>query len=55
MLMTMFKSPPKKGEEERPARLRAPDLVTLLVRRINELVFFIQSDRFVPAHANIRL
>lgn len=53
LLMTVFERPPEKGEEERPVRLRAPDLETLLVRWINELVFFIQSHGFVAVHADI--
>ncbi|MDP8952355.1 MAG: archease [Actinomycetota bacterium] len=55
LLMAIFERPPEKGEEERPARLRAPDLETLLVRWINELVFFTQSDGFVPVRADIRI
>jgi SHS2 domain-containing protein len=55
LLMTVFERPPKKGEEERPVRLSAPDLETLLVRWINEIVFFIQGDGFVPIGADIRI
>jgi SHS2 domain-containing protein len=35
--------------------LGAPDLKTLLVRWINELVFFVQNAGFVPVHADIRI
>ena len=53
LLMAVFELPPENGEEERRVRLRAPDLETLLVRWINELVFFIQSDEFVAVRAAI--
>jgi protein archease len=36
-------------------RLSAPNLETLLVRWINELVFFIQGDGFVPVRADIEI
>ena len=55
LLMTVFEEPPEKGKEERPVRLSAPDLETLLVRWINELVFFIQDDGFVPVRAEIQV
>jgi SHS2 domain-containing protein len=55
LLMTVFEKPPERGEEERPVRLSAPDLETLLVRWLNELVFFIQGDGFVPADAEIQV
>ncbi len=55
LLMTVFEHPPERGEEGRPVLLSAPDLETLLVRWINELVFFIQGDGFVPVHADIRI
>ncbi|MDQ3943487.1 MAG: archease [Actinomycetota bacterium] len=55
LLMTMFECPPERGEEERPVRLPAPDLETLLVRWINELVYLVQSDGFVPVRADIRI
>ncbi len=56
LLMTVFERPPESGKEERPVRLSAPDLETLLVRWINELAFFLQSDGFVPvcAESHIR-
>ena len=55
LLMTVFEKPPEKGKKERPVRLSAPDLETLLVRWINELVFFIQDDGFVPVRAEIQV
>ncbi len=55
LLTTVFEEPPERGEGEDSVRLWAPDLETLLVRWINELVFFIQGDGFVPVHANIRI
>ena len=55
LLMTMFERPPEVGEEERSVRLSAPDLETLLVRWINELVFFVQDAGFVPVRAELRI
>ena len=55
LLMTIFERPPERGESENSVRLWAPDLETLLVRWINELVFFIQASGFVPIRADIRV
>jgi SHS2 domain-containing protein len=55
LLMTVFEEPPEGGEDENSVLLSAPDLETLLVRWINELVFFIQSDGFVPVSAHLRI
>jgi SHS2 domain-containing protein len=55
LLVTMFEEPPERGEEERVVRLSAPDLETLLVRWINELVFLVQGEGFVPVEANVRI
>lgn len=55
LLVTVFERPPAVGEEDVFVRLSAPDLETLLVRWINELVFLIQDDGFVPARAEIRI
>ncbi len=55
LLISVFEKPPKEGEEERSVRLLAPDLETLLVRWINELVFLIQGDGFVPVDADVRV
>lgn len=55
LLMTVFEEPPEMGEGDDSVRLSAPDLETLLVRWINELVFFIQGEGFVPVHANIQI
>ena len=55
LLMTIFERAPERGEEERPVRLPAPDLETLLVRWINELVYCIQGAGFVPVHAEIQI
>jgi SHS2 domain-containing protein len=55
LLMTMFEWPPEEGESEDSLRLYAPDLETLLVRWINELVFFVQDDGFVPVDADLRI
>jgi len=55
LLTTMFERPPERGNEERTVRLPAPDLEILLVRWINELVFFIQGYGFIPAGAELRI
>jgi SHS2 domain-containing protein len=55
LLMTLFEEPPKGGEEERLVRLSGPDRETLLVRWINELVFFVQEESFVPTGAQLRI
>ena len=55
LLMTLFEEPPKGGEEERLVRLSGPDRETLLVRWINELVFFVQEESFVPTGAELRI
>jgi SHS2 domain-containing protein len=55
LLMTLFEEPPKAGEGERLVRLSGPERETLLVRWINELVFFVQEERFVPVGAELRI
>src|SRR5215211_7583154 len=55
LLMTMFERPPDSGEDEGSMRLSAPDLETLLVRWINELVFFVQDEGFVPTGSDLRI
>jgi SHS2 domain-containing protein len=55
LLMTVFEEPPERGDEERAVRLSAPDRETLLVRWINELVFLIQGEGFVPVGADVRI
>ena len=55
LVMTVFEQPPERGEDEDSVRLSAPNLETLLVRWINELVFFIQGDGFVPVRADIEI
>src|SRR5215203_6153600 len=55
LLMTVFEESPERGEDEDWVWLSAPDLETLLVRWINELVFFIQGDGFVPVSADLRI
>lgn len=51
LLATMFERPPENGEKEEPVRLSGPDLETLLVRWLNELVFLVQDLGFVPTGA----
>src|SRR3712207_5575467 len=55
LLMTVFEEPPEEGKDEDSVQLSAPDLETLLVRWINELVFLIQGDGFVPTDADLRI
>ena len=55
LLMTVFEEPPEGGEYEDSVRLSAPDLETLLVRWINELIFLIQGDGFVPTDPEMRI
>jgi SHS2 domain-containing protein len=55
LLMTVFEWPPERGEITRRLQLPAPDLETLLVRWINELVYFIQLIGFVPVGADVRI
>jgi SHS2 domain-containing protein len=55
LLMTVFEESPERGENEDSVRFSAPDLETLLVRWINELVFSIQGDGFVPVSADLRI
>lgn len=57
LLMTMLEEPPERSEGGRSVRLSAPDLETLLMRWINELVFFIQatvSSRSAHRHGSRR-
>ena len=55
LLITTFEAPPESSEDEDSVRLSAPDLETLLVRWVNELVFLIQGDGFVPTGAEIQV
>jgi SHS2 domain-containing protein len=54
LLLTVF-GRPQEGKEERVVRLTAPDREILLVRWINELVFLVQDEGFVPARADVRI
>jgi SHS2 domain-containing protein len=55
LLMTVFERSPERGESENSVWLSAPDLETLLVRWINELVFLIQDYGIVPIRADIQI
>ena len=55
LLATVFERPPEEGGGRESVRLFAPDLEILLVRWINELIFLIQSEGFVPARADVRV
>ena len=53
LLLTGFERPSEQGEEERSMHVSAPDLETLLVRWINELIYLVQDAGFVPASARV--
>ncbi|MDQ3862424.1 MAG: archease [Actinomycetota bacterium] len=55
LLLTVFGRPPERGDGKRSILLSAPDLETLLVRWINELLFLIQDEGFVPVGTEIRV
>jgi SHS2 domain-containing protein len=55
LLMTVFESPPEEGENEEVVRLSGIDLEVLLVRWINELVYLIQGEGFVPVRVNMEV
>lgn len=51
LLTVVFERAPDQGEGEHRVSLSAPDLETLMVRWINELVFYIQDRGSVPVLA----
>ena len=53
LLVTVIEWPPKGGEKEESVPLSASDLEILLVRWINELVYLLQGEGFVPVHADV--
>jgi SHS2 domain-containing protein len=55
LLMVVFERPPESGAEERRVLLAAPDLETLLVRWLNELIYLTQDAGFVPAGAMVEV
>jgi SHS2 domain-containing protein len=55
LLMVVFERPPEEGEEEGEIQLSAPDLETLLVRWVNELIYLVQDAGFVPVGAEMRI
>lgn len=55
LLMVVFERPPRSGKQEDDIRLSAPDMETLLVRWLNEVVYRIQDTGFVPVDAEIRI
>ncbi|MCA1688264.1 MAG: archease [Actinobacteria bacterium] len=55
LLMVVFERPPQDGKQEGDICLSAPDLETLLVRWLNEMVYRIQDTGFVPVDAEIRI
>lgn len=48
ILEVMFANPPQQGSLERRFRLEAPDLGLLLVRFLNEVIYWVQNLGFVP-------
>jgi SHS2 domain-containing protein len=55
LLMVVFERPPEEGEEKGEIQLSAPDLETLLVRWVNELIYLVQDAGFVPVGAEMRI
>jgi protein archease len=55
LLMVVFERPPEEDEEEGEIQLSAPDLETLLVRWVNELIYLVQDAGFVPVGAEMRI
>ncbi len=55
LLMVVLERPPEEGNEEELVCLSAPERETLLVRWLNELIFFIQDAGLVPVRAEIRI
>ena len=49
----MFQRPPATGEATRAREISAPDLEFLLVRWLNELIYLVQTEGFVPARAAV--
>lgn len=55
LLQVMFLNPPQGGRRRRRVVLEAEDLETLLVRYLNELIYLIQTQGFVPGRAQMKL
>lgn len=55
LLMVALENPPEGGREEKEVRLSAPDLETLLVRWLNELIYLLQDLRFVPVQSRAEI
>ncbi|AEV16997.1 MAG: archease [Thermus sp.] len=55
LLGVMFLFPPKGGGRYKRLSLEAEDLETLLVRFLNELIYLIQTQGFVPGRAKVRI
>ncbi|HSK99601.1 MAG TPA: archease [Rubrobacteraceae bacterium] len=53
LVMIVLENPPEHGRGEKEIRLSGPDLETLLVRWLNELVYLLQDLRFVPVGSRI--
>lgn len=53
LLLVLLAHPPEKEREEMRVELSAPDLETLLVRWLNEMIFIVQDEGFVPSIANV--
>ncbi|WP_018110496.1 archease [Thermus igniterrae] len=55
LLQVMFLNPPQGGRRRKRVVLEAEDLETLLVRYLNELIYLIQTQGFVPGRARVRV
>lgn len=53
LLMVVLENPPEESRGEKEIQLSAPDLETLLVRWLNELIYLLQDLRFVPLRSRI--
>lgn len=55
LLEVMFARPPIEGSRRKRLRLEAPDLETLLVRFLNELIYLVQTKGFVPGRGRLKI
>jgi len=55
LLTVMFEEAPAEGGDTRRVRISAASLEVLMVRWINELVYYVQDTGFVPVRADIEI
>lgn len=55
LLMVVLENPPERGRGEKEIQLSGPDLETLLVRWLNELIYLLQDLRFVSLRSRIEI